>query len=183
MVQYYLDTYDPLSYKRQDPSPLFLAYKTKSKLVENGTMVEVKVIDTDIDLGDYYSSSSYYHGGANDDDIDDEQDDGKWKELSDIHNMTGLQYMLHIDDLREQYGRNNGAVMGSWILENFEKGVHPRTNGWPRKKYSKKMVYRPKTIKPTPLQMAEKYADKYFNLDTSYQYILSELDTMWGEMF
>ena len=183
MVQYYLDTYDPLSYKRQDPSPLFLAYKTKSKLVENGTMVEVKVIDTDIDLGDYYSSSSYYHGGANDDDIDDEHDDGKWKELSDIHNMTGLQYMLHIDDLREQYGRNNGAVMGSWILENFEKGIHPRTNGWPRKKYSKKMVYRPKTIKPTPLQMAEKYADKYFNLDTSYQYILSELDTMWGEMF
>lgn len=188
MVQYYLDTYDPLSYKRQEPSPLFLAYKTKTKLVYGGTMVEVVVNDSGVDIGGYYNSNSYYHDGEDDEDMkqnDSINDDSrnKWKMVSGIHNMTGRQYMLDIADLRKEYGENNGVVQGSWILENFENGIHPRTNGWPRKKYSKKMVYRPKKIKPTPLQMAEKYADKYFDLDTSHQYILTELDKMWEQMF
>ena len=175
MVQYYLDTYEPTSYKRLEPSPLFLAYETKSKLVQGGTMVEVVVNDTGIDIGGFYESSSYYHSG--------DEDSGEWEKVSSIHNMTGEQYMLNISDLRDEYGSDNGSIMGSWILENFEAGIHPRTNGWPRKKYSKKMVYKPKKIKPTPLQKAEQYANEYFNLDTSYQYILSVLDTMWEEMF
>ena len=172
MVQYYLDTYTPSLYKRQEPSPLFLAYKTKSKLVQGGTMVEITINESGVDIGSYYQSSSYYH-----------QDGGDWNSVSGIHSMTGRQYMLNIEDLRDEYRDGNGVVQGSWVLENFEAGIHPRTNGWPRKKYSKKMVYRPKKIKPTPLQMAEQYADKYFNLDTSYQYILSELDQMWEQMF
>lgn len=172
MIQYYLDTYDPSSYKRKDPSPLFLAYITKSKLVQNGTMVEVVVDDSGIDIGGYYSSSSYYH-----------QNGGDWSSVSEIHNMSGQQYMLDKEDLRDEYGDSNGVVQGSWILENFEAGLHPRTNGWPLNKRSKKMIYNPKKVKPTPVQMAEKYADKYVNLNTSQQYILSELDTMWEEMF
>ncbi len=172
MVQYYLDSYEPKSYKRIEPSPLFSAYKTKSKLVQGGTMVEVAVERTKVDIGDNYSSSSYYH-----------QDGGTWNSVNAIHNMTGKQYMMNIEDLRDQYGESNGVVQGSWVLENFETGKHPRTNGWPRKKWSRRMNYMPKVDQNTPLEKAETYADKYFNLDTSYQYILSELDQMWGEMF
>lgn len=172
MVQYYLDSYEPKAYKRIEPSPLFSAYKTKSKLVQGGTMVEVAVERTKVDIGGNYSSSSYYH-----------QDGGAWSSVSAIHNMTGKQYMMNIEDLRDQYGDSNGVVQGSWVLENFEAGKHPRTNGWPRKKWSRRMNYMPKEDAYTPLEMAETYADKYFNLDTSYQYILSELDQMWEQMF
>lgn len=172
MVQYYLDSYEPKSYKRIEPSPLFSAYKTKSKLVQGGTMVEVAVERTKVDIGDNYSSSSYYH-----------QDGDAWNSVSAIHNMTGKQYMMNIEDLRDQYGESNGVVQGSWVLENFEAGKHPRTNGWPRKKWSRRMNYIPKVDQNTPLEKAETYADKYFNLDTSYQYILSELDQMWEQMF
>lgn len=172
MVQYYLDSYEPKSYKRIEPSPLFSAYKTKSKLIQGGTMVEVAVERTKVDIGDNYSSSSYYH-----------QDGGAWSSVSAIHNMTGKQYMMNIEDLRDQYGESNGIVQGSWVLENFEAGKHPRTNGWPRKKWSRRMNYIPKVDQNTPLEKAEIYADKYFNLDTSYQYILSELDQMWEQMF
>ena len=172
MVQFYLDTYTPTIYKRQKKSPLFLAYKTKSRLVEGGTMVEVQVIDSGIDLTGMYHSDSYYH-----------QDGDEWRSVSEIHNMTGKKYRANIEDLRDQYGSENGIVQGSWILENFEAGIHPRTNGWPRKKWSRKMRYEEYKIKPTPLQKAEEYADKYFNLDTSYQYILSEFDKMWNKMF
>lgn len=172
MIQFYLDTYTPSLYKRKKNSPLFLAYKTKSRLVEDGTMVEVQVNDSGVDLTGMYQSSSYYH-----------QDGDEWRSVSEIHNMTGKQYRLQMEDLRDEYGNSNGIVQGSWILENFEAGIHPRTNGWPRKKWSRKMKYDPLRIKPTPLQKAEEYADKYFNLDTSYQYILSELDKMWEQMF
>ena len=175
MVQYYLDSYDPTSYKRIEPSPLFSAYKTRSKLVQSGTMVEVLVEPSGISLDGIYESNSYYH-----------QEGGAWQSFDDIHGMTGKQYMSLVSVLHDEYdilGGSYGIVQGSWILENFEAGIHPRTNGWPRKKWSKKMKYRPKRDQFTPLEMAEKYADKYFNLDTSYQYILSELDTMWEEMF
>jgi hypothetical protein len=172
MIQYYLNRYTPSSYKRISPSPLFLAYETKTKLTQGGDMVEVWTADTGIDISSYYQSSSYYH-----------QDGGEWNSISGIHSMSGKQYMLNIEDLREEYGDSNGVVQGSWILNNFESGIHPRTNGWPRKKYSRKMKYTPKQDNNTPLEMAEAYADKYFNLDTSYQYILSELDKMWKKMF
>ena len=172
MIQYYLSSYTPNSYKRIEPSPLFLAYKTKSKLIHDGTMVEVAVTDTNIDISSFYESKSYYH-----------QDGGSWNSVSGIHNMTGKQYMLQIEDLRDEYGSDNGIVQGSWILENFEAGIHPRTNGWPRKRRSRKMMYMPLKDKRTPLDAAEMYADKYFNLDTSFQYILSELDKMWKKMF
>ena len=172
MVQFYLDSYDPTSYKRLEPSPLFLAYRTKSGLINGGTAIDISVVDTDEDIGDYYESDSYYH-----------KDGGSWNSVSDIHSMTGKEYRLNIEDLRDEYGDSNGTVSGSWILDNFEKGIHPRTNGWPKKKYVKKMKYIQKKIRPTPLQMAEQYADEYFNLDTSYQYVLVELDKMWNEMF
>lgn len=172
MIQFYLDSYTPTMYKRKKNSPLFLAYKTKSKLVDDGTMVEVGVIDSGVDLTGMYESKSYYH-----------QDGDDWRSVSEIHNITGKQYRLQMENLRDEYGVDNGIVQGSWILENFESGIHPRTNGWPRKKWSRRMKYDPLMIKPTPLQKAEEYADKYFNLDTSYQYILSELDKMWEQMF
>ena len=172
MIQFYLDSYDPTIYKRLEPSPLFLAYRTKSGLVNGGTAIDVSVVDTDEDISDYYASDSYYH-----------QDGSSWNSVSDIHSMSGKEYMLNIEDLRDEYGYDNGSVSGSWILDNFEKGIHPRTNGWPKKKYVKKMKYVPKKIRPTPLQMAERYADEYFNLDTSYQYVLVELDKIWNEMF
>ena len=172
MIQYYLNSYKPLKYRRQSPSPLFLAYKTTSHLSQGGTMVNVSVIDTEIDLGDYYNSNSYYH-----------QDGEEWESVSAIHNMTGKQYKLDAPDLRDEYGSEHGTVQGSWILENFEKGIHPRTNGWPMKKWSRRMKWNPKYDKHTPLEMAETYADKYFNLDTSHQYILTELDKLWRKMF
>lgn len=172
MVQYYLDSYRPESYRRQNPSPLFDAYTTKTKLVDGGTMVEVLVTGTDIDLGDYYNSNSYYHQGGD-----------EWESMTSIHSLTGRTYMTLKEELQEEYGQMHGTVQGSWILENFEQGIHPRTNGWPRKKWSRKMQWRPKKDNSTPLKMAEEYADKYFNLDTSYQYVLTELDKMWNKMF
>lgn len=183
MIQYYLDQYSPKKYKRQKNSPLFLAYKTHSSLVDNGLTVDVWTEETGIDLGEYYHSNSYYHKG----DIDDDEDgdvnvdgsSGKWREMKEIHNMTGKQYMLQIDDLREQYGRNNGTIEGSWILDNFEKGIHPRTNGWPRKKYVKKMKYNPKYDYHTPLEMADVYAKDFKDMDMPYQYIYNEMFKEW----
>ena len=171
MVQYYLDSYPPESYKRLEPSPLFLAYKTRSVRINDGTAVDVWVTDTGIDIGSYYHSDSYYHQGG-----------GSWYSLSQIHSFTGKEYRANMEYAHNQFGKNNGTVEGSWILSNFEKGIHPTTNGWPRKKGVRKMRYIEKK-KGSPLDMAEKYADNYFNLSTSYQYILSELDKMWNEMF
>lgn len=168
MIQYYLDQYSPMSYKRQKNSPLFLAYKTRSKLINNGMVVDLWVEDSGIDISDYYRSHSYYH-----------QDGDVWKSVSEIHNMTGKQYMANIEDLRDQYGDSNGTVQGSWILENFEKGIHPRTNGWPRKKWSRKMKYIPKKDLHTPLEMSEVYAKEFEDLDTPYQYIYSEMFKVW----
>ena len=172
MIQYYLDQYDPLSYKRVEPSPLFLAYKTHSALSHGGMMVDVWVERTGIDIGGEHSSDSYYH-----------QDGGNWKSVSDIHDMTGKQYMLNVDSLREKYGESNGTLMGSWILENFEAGKHPRTNGWPRKKWSKKMVYKPKRDRKTPLGMLKIYAKDFQSLDMPYQYIYSEMYKSWKKRF
>lgn len=181
MIQYYLDQYDPTSYKRKDPSPLFLAYQTKSKLVNNGLTVDLWTERTGVDLGDYYSSRSYYHGGDMED--DDGVESGGWKSMDEIHHMTGKQYMLNIEDLRDQYGSDNGTVMGSWILDNFEKGIHPRTNGWPRKKWSRKMVYRPKYDNYNPLEMLESYAKDFQDMDMPYQYIYSEMFKEWKKKF
>lgn len=172
MIQYYLNSYSPNIYKRIEPSPLFLAYETQAKLVHGGTKVNVLATDTGIDLTAYYHSSSYYH-----------QDGDSWSSVSGIHNITGKQYMSMIEELQNEYGDNNGIVQGSWILKNFESGIHPRTNGWPKKKWSRKMQYIPHRDANTPLYMAEVYADKYFNLDTSFQYILTELDKLWQKMF
>lgn len=172
MIQYYLDSYTPSKYKRIEPSPLFLAYQTNTKLIKDATAVEVCTTNTEVDIGDYYQSFSYYH-----------QDGNEWNSVSAIHNITGKQYMLNIEDLRDEYGFDNGSVQGSWILDNFEKGIHPRTNGWPRKKYSRRMKYMPYISSISPLEAAEMYADKYFALDTSFQYILTELDKMWHKMF
>ena len=183
MVQYYLDQYSPKKYKRQENSPLFLAYKTRSSLVNNGLTVDVWSEETGIDLGEYYSSNSYYHGGDIDDDGGDVGGSAKWREMTDIHNMTGKQYMLHIDDLRDEYGSDNGTIMGSWILENFEKGIHPRTNGWPKKKYVKKMKYMPKKDNHNPLEMAVLYAKEFKNMDMPYQYIYSEMFKEWKKKF
>lgn len=173
MVQYYLDSYPKPKYKRIEPSPILLAYKTRTQRIEDGTKVSVWITDTDVDISKYYSSESHYHkdGGT-----------GKWNIMTDIHSMTGRQYMLNIDELHDEYGDDNGQVQGSWILDNFEKGIHPTTNGWPRKKYSRKMKYI-EVYRGSPLDAAETYADEYFNLDTSFQYILSELDKMWEAMF
>ena len=183
MVQYYLDQYDPKKYKRQKNSPLFLAYKSHSKLINNGLSVDVWTERTGIDLGDYYSSRSYYHRGDGDDTGDDDNVlSGSWREMRELHNITGKQYMLNMESLREEYGQDNGTVMGSWILDNFEKGIHPRTNGWPRKKRVSKMKYMPKQDPITPLQMLEVYAGDFTDMDMPYQYIYSEMFKEWKKV-
>lgn len=171
MVQYYLDSYEPSIYKRIEPSPIFLVYQTKTQRINDGTKINVWVTNTDVDISKYYSSNSYYHQGGN-----------GWESISEIHQYTGRQYFHARDVLRDDYGEDNGSVQGSWIIQNFEAGIHPRTNAWPLKKRVRKMKYDPIRVK-SPLEAAEKYADQYFSLDTSYQYILSELDKMWKEMF
>lgn len=172
MIQYYLDSYNPLKYKRINPSPLFLAYKTRSELVDNGLSINFWVERTGVDISDYYQSHSYYH-----------QEGDVWKSVSDIHSMTGAQYRLYAEDLREEYESSNGVVQGSWILKNFEAGIHPRTNGWPRKKYSRKMKYMPKRDSATPLNMLDIYANEFSNLDMTYQYIYSEMFKEWKKKF
>ena len=172
MIQYYLDQYSPSSYKRQDPSPLFLAYKTRSQLTHNGTVVDLWVERKDIDIGAYYHSNSYYHDGG-----------GNWESMTDIHNITGRQYMLNLEDFQNELGGGHGSVEGSWILQNFEAGIHPRTNGWPRKKWSRKMKYMEKKDPHTPLEMADIYAQEFQDLDTPYQYIYSEMFKAWQSKF
>lgn len=175
MIQYYLDQYEPKLYKRQKNSPLFLSYKTCSQLVNNGLTVDLWTERTGIDIDEYYRSKSYYHQDGND-----------WEsmdKISDIHSMSGKQYMLNIDSLHDEYGDAHGTVMGSWILENFEKGIHPRTNGWPRKKWSRRMKYMPKQDKNTPLDMLEVYAGDFTDMDMPYQYIYSEMFKEWKKKF
>ena len=189
MVEYYLDQYDPKKYKRHKVSPLLSAYRTRSKIINSGKSVELWVESTGIDISKYYKdkpykSHSYYHGGdIEDDDSDDGGSSGKWREMTEIHKMSGKQYMLQIDDLREQYGSKNGAVMGSWIIENFDKGIHPRTNGWPRKKYSRQMKYMPKRDSKTPWQMGEKYVSDFNEMDMIKQYLRAELYNEWKKKF
>lgn len=173
MVQYYLDTYPPKKYKRIEPSPILLAYQTKSKRINDGTMVRVYVTDTGVDISPYYSSESKYHQGGGTD---------KWKIMTDIHELTGRQYMSQRYKLRKEYGKDNGEVQGSWILENFERGIHPTTNAWPVRKGVRKMKYT-EVFRGNPLNAAERFADQYYHLDTPYQYILAELDKMWEQMF
>lgn len=172
MIQYYLDSYDPLKYKRINPSPLFLAYKTRSELVDNGLSIDFWVERTGVDISDYYQSSSYYHQGG-----------GTWRSVSAIHSISGAQYREIAEDLRDEYGSDNGVVQGSWILKNFEAGIHPRTNGWPRKKRSRKMKYMPKYDNSTPLEMLEIYAGEFANLGMTYQYIYSEMFKEWKKKF
>ena len=177
MVQYYLDQYDPKIYKRHAVSPLFLAYCSRSSIVNNGLVVNLWVDETNEDISKYYESRSHYHQGEG------EGEGNKWKIMSDIHSMTGKQYMAQRFDLRDQYGDDNGTVMGSWILENFEKGIHPRTNGWPRKKRVRKMKYNPKVDAYSPLDMAKVYSDDFENMDMPYQYIYSEMFKEWKKKF
>ena len=175
MIQYYLDQYEPKRYKRQKNSPLFLAYKTRSKIINNGLVVDLWTERTGIDLGDYYNSKSYYH-----------QDGSNWESMgniSDIHHMTGRQYMLNIDSFHDEYGDDHGSVTGSWILENFESGIHPRTNGWPKKKYSRAMKYMPKKDTHSPLEMLEVYAKDFTDMDMPYQYIYNEMFKEWKKKF
>ena len=200
MVQYYLDQYSPTRYKRKIPTPILSAYKTRSKLIENGTVVHLWVERKGIDISSEYNekkyrSKSFYHGYGDDDedeDINDDaandisgegEEDSKWKIMSDIHSITGRQYMLNIDDFHKQFGSSNGTVDGSWILSNFEAGIHPRTNGWPKKKGVRKMIYRPKKDPRTPLQMADEYSQEFMDLDTPYQYIYSEMFKAWQSKF
>jgi hypothetical protein len=172
MVQYYLDQYSPSVYKRQDPSPLFLAYKTRSQLTHNGTVVDLWVERNNIDIGAYYRSNSYYH-----------DDGGNWESMTDIHDITGKQYMINVEYFHDEYGGGHGAIEGSWILKNFEAGIHPRTNGWPRKKWARKMKYTEHKDPYTPLQMADLYAKEFEDLDTPYQYIYSEMFKAWQSKF
>lgn len=172
MVQYYLDQYEPSAYKRRKNSPLFLAYKSRSSIVNGGLTVDVWTEDTDIDIGEYYHSESYYH-----------QDGDTWESMSDIHSITGRQYRANIEFFHDEYGDDHGSVMGSWILDNFEKGIHPRTNGWPRKKWSRKMRYIPKRDTHSPLEMADVYSKDFTNMDMPYQYIYSEMFKEWKKNF
>lgn len=168
MVQYYLDQYEPSIYKRQANSPLFLAYKTRSKLVNDGKTIDLWVEHSGIDISNYYNSSSYYH-----------QTGSTWTSVSAIHSMSAAEYKFEAPDLRDEYGYDNGTVQGSWILENFELGIHPRTNGWPRKKRTRRMRYVPKRDKRNPLQMADIYAGDFAAMDMTYQYIYSEMFNEW----
>ena len=173
MIQYYLDQYKPKRYRRQVNSPLFLAYKTRSKIVNDGLAVSLWTEHTGIDIGEYYESESYYHQNGN----------GRWQSINEIHSITGKQYMLDIDYFHEQYGNARGAVKGSWILENFESGIHPRTNGWPRKKRSRSMKYMPKKDTNTPLKMLEVYTGDFMDMDMPYQYIYNEMFKEWKKKF
>lgn len=181
MVNYYLSQYSPTIYKRQNPSPILAAYKTRSKLINNGTVVDLWVERSGVDISGAYRSNSYYHQ-YDSDDVEGE-DNSKWKEMTDIHEITGKQYMLNIEYFHDEYDEFHGAVDGSWILENFEAGIHPRTNGWPRKKSVRKMIYRPKRDKHTPLEMADRYGQEFMDLDTPYQYIYSEMFKIWQSKF
>ena len=172
MVQYYLDQYEPKSYKRHKKSPLFLAYKSRSSIVNNGLTVDVWTEDTGIDLEAYYHSNSYYH-----------QYGDNWESMTDIHSLTGKEYKSNLEYFHDEYGDEHGSVMGSWILENFEAGIHPRTNGWPRKKWSRKMKYIPKIDSRNPLEMAESYSKDFTNMDMPYQYIYSEMFNEWKKKF
>ena len=175
MIQYYLDQYKPKSYKRHKTSPLFLAYKSRSAIVDGGLAVETWTEETGVDISEFYESNSYYH--------EDDAGSGKWETMSDIHSITGRQYMMNIDYFHDEYNNNHGTVMGSWILENFEKGIHPRTNGWPRKKWSRKMKYNPKIDAYSPIQMADVYSGEFEDMDMPYQYIYSEMYKEWQKRF
>ena len=170
MIQYYLDSYKPKKYKRQEPSPLFLAYKTRSVLGNGGMTVDLWVENTGIDLTDFYHSNSYYH------------DDGdKWESMTDLHSLSGKQYMLNIESLHDEHGSGHGAVQGSWILKNFEAGIHPTTNGWPRKKWSRRMKYIEKRSQFTPLEKLESYAEEFQNMDMQKQYIYNQILNEWNK--
>lgn len=119
LKQYYAN-YAPKRYKRTKQLKKAVTASAKPKEIRQGDMYTISFFiryDPNRLKGLYHSNSWYHQSGE------------KWKPVmltwAPDHLVKKFAHDPMMDDLRRNYGQNNGIPEPEWILNNYLQGIHP----------------------------------------------------------